>query len=78
MTVVGKPDTTRGEVVVAFVIPRDEQTVQADELRDFARAQGLAQWKIPREIHVVTDLPRSPTGKVLKRVLVEKLISDSA
>jgi long-chain acyl-CoA synthetase len=75
--VVGKKDPSRGEVVVAFVIPLESQTVQADELRDFGRQQGLAQWKIPREIHIVADLPRSPTGKVLKRILVEKLTSSS-
>jgi len=71
--VVGKKDQSRGEVVVAFVIFRETLTVKTDELKDFARDQGLAQWKLPREIHVVEDLPRSPTGKVLKRVLVEKL-----
>ena len=43
------------------------------EVRDFCRSQGLAQWKCPREIFVVPDLPRSPTGKVLKRVLAEKV-----
>jgi long-chain acyl-CoA synthetase len=71
--VVGKRDPSRGEVVVAFIIPREGQTPKPDELRDFARQQGLAQWKVPREIQIVPDLPRSPTGKVLKRVLVEKL-----
>jgi long-chain acyl-CoA synthetase len=71
--VVGKRDPSRGEVVVAFVIPREGQEAKPDELRDFARQQGLAQWKVPREIQVVADLPRSPTGKVLKRVLVEQL-----
>ena len=71
--VVGKKDPSRGEVVVAFVIAKEGQQVNAGELRDFAREQGLAQWKCPREVRVVTDLPRSPTGKVLKRVLVDQL-----
>jgi len=71
--VVGKKDPSRGEVVVAFVIPKEGQTVKPDELRDFARQQGLVQWKIPREVTVVQDLPRSPTGKVLKRVLSEQV-----
>ncbi|HXE52839.1 MAG TPA: AMP-binding protein [Tepidisphaeraceae bacterium] len=71
--VVGKKDPGRGEVVVAFVIPRDGLSVQADELRDFARNHGLAQWKVPREIFVVSDLPRNPTGKVLKRELAQKV-----
>jgi long-chain acyl-CoA synthetase len=75
--VVGKKDKSRGEVVVAFVIAREGQTVEPGALRDFARDQGLAQWKCPREVRVVTDLPRSPTGKVLKRVLVEQLSQES-
>ena len=72
--VLGKKDSSRGEVVVAFVIPREGQTIPVDQLRDFCREQGLAQWKIPREIIVVPELPRSPTGKVLKRVLAEQLV----
>ena len=71
--VLGKKDPGRGEVVVAFVIPREGQSPRPDELRDFARQQGLAQWKVPREIMVVKELPRSPTGKVLKRELAAKL-----
>lgn len=70
--VVGKKDPGRGEAVVAFVIPKEGQIIQADELRSFARDQGLAQWKVPREIYVVDELPRSPTGKVLKRELAQK------
>jgi long-chain acyl-CoA synthetase len=71
--VVGKKDSSRGEVVVAFVIAREGQTLKPDELRDFCRAQELPQWKIPREIFIQNDLPRSPTGKVLKRVLAEQV-----
>jgi long-chain acyl-CoA synthetase len=71
--VVGKKDPGRGEAVVAFIIPKEGQTVQSDELRAFARDQGLAQWKVPKEIFVVEDFPRSPTGKVLKRELAQKV-----
>jgi long-chain acyl-CoA synthetase len=71
--VVGKKDAGRGEVVVAFVIAREGQAIRPDQLRDFCREQGLPQWKIPREIFVETDLPRSPTGKVLKRVLGDRV-----
>jgi long-chain acyl-CoA synthetase len=68
--VVGRSDRARGEIVVAFVIPREgHPPPDAAALREFCRAQGLAQWKIPREVHLVADLPRSPTGKVLKRAL---------
>jgi long-chain acyl-CoA synthetase len=67
--VVGKKDASRGEVVLAFIIPREGSTPTLEDLREFCRLQGLAQWKAPREIRIVKDFPRSPTGKVLKRVL---------
>lgn len=71
--VVGKKDPGRGEVVVAFVLAKEGQTVKSDELRDFCRNEGLPAWKCPREVIILPDLPRSPTGKVLKRVLAEQL-----
>jgi long-chain acyl-CoA synthetase len=71
--VIGKKDPSRGEVVVAFVTPAEGATLAADELRDFARKQGLVQWKIPREVNIVPDLPRSPTGKILTRILAEQI-----
>jgi long-chain acyl-CoA synthetase len=71
--VLGKKDPSRGEIVVAFIILKDGQTASADDLRNFARDSALAQWKVPREIRIVPDFPRSPTGKVLKRVLAEQL-----
>jgi len=71
--VIGKKDASRGEVIVAFVAPREGQTLQADQLRDFCRDQGLAQWKCPREVTVMPELPKSPTGKIVKRVLAESL-----
>jgi long-chain acyl-CoA synthetase len=67
--VIGMKDSTRGESVVAFVIARESQSPSAEELRDFCRQQGLPKWKVPRQIQIVPDLPRSPTGKVLKRLL---------
>jgi long-chain acyl-CoA synthetase len=71
--VVGKKDPSRGEVVVAFVTSKEGQTANADELKDHCRKEGLPQWKVPRDVHVVEDLPHSPTGKVLKRELAAKV-----
>jgi acyl-CoA synthetase (AMP-forming)/AMP-acid ligase II len=71
--VVGKQDAGRGEMVVAFVIRRPGEEASAEALRDLCRDQGLAQWKIPREFYFPPDLPRSPTGKVLKRLLAEQV-----
>ncbi|HEX4054003.1 MAG TPA: AMP-binding protein [Tepidisphaeraceae bacterium] len=71
--VVGKKDPGRGEQVVAFIIAKEGQTATPESLRDVCRERGLAQWKIPREFYFPKDLPRSPTGKVLKRLLVEQV-----
>ena len=70
---VGKKDPGRGEVVVAFVQLKEGEQATADELRDHCRKQNLKQWKVPREITLADDLPRSPTGKVLKRVLSDQV-----
>jgi long-chain acyl-CoA synthetase len=67
--VIGEPDGDRGEAVVAFVTPGDQPpTVEA--LRDFCRGK-LAEFKVPRRITIARDLPRGPTGKLLKRALRE-------
>jgi long-chain acyl-CoA synthetase len=67
-SVIGVSDPSRGEVVVGFVIPREGASVTPLELRDFCRDR-LAGFKVPRQIIIDRDLPRGPTGKVLKRVL---------
>jgi long-chain acyl-CoA synthetase len=67
--VVGKQDASRGEVPVAFVTLKEGQQAAPDALRAFVREQNLPNFKIPKEVFVVPELPHSPTGKVLKRVL---------
>jgi long-chain acyl-CoA synthetase len=73
--VIGTQDATRGEAVTAFVIAREGQALDGDQLREHCRRQGLPPWKVPRQVRVVPDLPRSPTGKVLKRELPKMLES---
>lgn len=65
--VIGEPDGDRGEAVIAFVAPSGEPPT-AEALRDFCRAR-LAEFKVPRRFVVARDLPRGPTGKLLKRAL---------
>jgi acyl-coenzyme A synthetase/AMP-(fatty) acid ligase len=65
--VIGEPDGDRGEAVVAFVIPGDPPPAP-EALREFCRGK-LAEFKVPRRITVARDLPRGPTGKLLKRAL---------
>jgi acyl-CoA synthetase (AMP-forming)/AMP-acid ligase II len=64
--VIGVPDEDFGQRLVAYVVLADE--VATEELIDHVRA-NLARYKAPREIVVVDELPRTATGKVLKRDL---------
>jgi len=64
--VIGAPDVARGQIVKAFVVPREPADVDADlarELQDFVKAQ-IAPYKYPRAIEFVASLPRTETGKV--------------
>jgi fatty-acyl-CoA synthase len=58
--VVGVPDETWGEAGVAFVVADD---VEAEALRTFLRSR-LAAFKVPREVRLVDELPRTPSGKI--------------
>jgi acyl-CoA synthetase (AMP-forming)/AMP-acid ligase II len=75
--VVGRKDPSRGEVVHAFIVAREGERLDPDALRDHCRRENLAQWKIPRDFTILEQLPRSPTGKVLKRVLIDQLDGSS-
>jgi acyl-CoA synthetase (AMP-forming)/AMP-acid ligase II len=65
---VGQPDAVRGQVVVAAVVPMPGVAVDVEALREACRAQ-LADYKRPREIRVVEQLPTGPTGKVVRRLV---------
>ena len=67
--VVGVPHGVLGEDVAAFVSLRDGIEGSVDELRAFC-AQRLADYKVPRQITFVDELPRNATGKVLKQQLL--------
>jgi long-chain acyl-CoA synthetase len=64
--VVGVPHDEWGEEVGAAVALKEGASVDADELRAFVKEQ-VASYKYPREIWFVDELPKGPTGKILKR-----------
>jgi len=70
--VIGVPDESRGEAPVAFVIPRRGVQVGEQELRNCAK-RALAGFKVPKQVYIREDLPKGPTGKILKRRLRELL-----
>lgn len=66
--VVGRPDERLGEEVVAFVSLRPGTSAAPEEVVAFCR-ERLAAYKYPREVVVIDDLPKGPSGKVLKTEL---------
>jgi long-chain acyl-CoA synthetase len=64
--VVGLPHDEYGEEVGAAVSLKDGANATAEELRDFVKGQ-VAAYKYPRHVWFVEDLPKGPTGKILKR-----------
>jgi len=70
--VVGKKDESHGEIPIAFIEVEDGKNVDIRKLKKFLK-ENLANYKVPREIYIVDNLPKNATGKVLKRVLREKL-----
>jgi acyl-CoA synthetase (AMP-forming)/AMP-acid ligase II len=69
VAVIGVPDAEWGERLVAVVVPRAGFSVQ--DVEAWAR-QRLTAYKVPRRWETLAELPRNPTGKVLKRELVER------
>ncbi|MEV6968292.1 long-chain fatty acid--CoA ligase [Hamadaea sp. NPDC051192] len=64
--VLGMPHRTHGEEVVAVVVLRPGATATPDELREHVKGQ-LAAYKYPRHVWIVDELPKTATGKILKR-----------
>ena len=69
--VIGVPDEVRGQIAKAFVVLKPDQTLSPEELLAFCKGK-IATYKLPREIVIVNELPRTPTGKLLRRVLKQK------
>jgi long-chain acyl-CoA synthetase len=64
--VVGVEDPSMGEEVGAAVVVKPGEDGDADAIRDFVK-ERVAAYKYPRRIWFVDELPKGPTGKILKR-----------
>ncbi|AFZ69924.1 acyl-CoA synthetase (AMP-forming)/AMP-acid ligase II [Caldisphaera lagunensis DSM 15908] len=71
--VVGWPDQRLGEVVAAFVVVKQGETISLDEIKKFMDEQQVAKYKWPERLLIVEQIPRNPVGKVMKNVLREKV-----
>ena len=66
--VVGVDDEAYGQALHAFVVRRPDAPIDANAVKAHVR-DHLARFKVPRRVRFVDDLPRSPTGKILRREL---------
>jgi long-chain acyl-CoA synthetase len=62
---------TRGEVIKAYVVPKDGEDLTKAEVISFCRAK-LAGFKVPKKVEFREDLPKTIVGKVLRRALREE------
>ena len=69
--VIGVADADLGEEVAAFVSLKRSQRLSSEALYDYCK-EHLARYKYPRKIHILAELPKGPTGKVLKSALSQK------
>ncbi len=79
VAVVGAPDKRLGEKACAFVVMRDDATITLEELTAYLRQKGIATQKLPERLEKVDELPYTPTGKLKKFLLrdrIAKIISD--
>jgi long-chain acyl-CoA synthetase len=66
--VVGLPDQEWGERVAAYIIPRAASQIDLNEMKTYLKSR-ISAFKVPKDLIIVEDFPRSPAGKILKRSL---------
>lgn len=69
--VIGIPDEKWGESVRAVVVPLPGKTLTLEDITEFCEGK-LAKYKVPKSVVIVDELPRNPSGKILKRLLREQ------
>ena len=70
--VVGVPHPDFGEAVTAVVVPREDEPAPTEQEVIAAMKSKLANFKVPKRVHFVEELPRNTMGKVQKNVLRDR------
>ena len=72
VAVAGKPDREMGKTVAAFIIAENDVNLTAEAIQSYC-FERMTNHKIPKVINFVQEIPRTPTDKILKRGLRERL-----
>jgi long-chain acyl-CoA synthetase len=75
--VIGLPDKEWGERVTAFIVPKPGCSIASEEIRSFLKSR-LSPFKVPKDYVTVSELPKSPAGKILKRHLKKEFLKRPA
>jgi fatty-acyl-CoA synthase len=65
VSVIGMPDSVMGEVAIAYIIPREGQIIDPQEIVDFCVGE-IANFKVPRYVQLIDELPMTQSGKIQK------------
>jgi acyl-CoA synthetase (AMP-forming)/AMP-acid ligase II len=75
VAVVGLPDPRLGEIGCACIVPEPGHAPTLDDVVAHLRAAGLSTFKLPEAVHLLSQLPKTPTGKVRKLEIVRQLVA---
>jgi len=72
---VGVPDRLRGEKIILYVVLKEGESALKEEIMGFCK-ERLAKYKVPKKVEFRKEIPKTPVGKVLRRVLREEAIKE--
>ena len=70
---IAMPDEAMGEKVCVYVVPKGEEKLDLNELKEFMKEKGIAAYKIPERLELISAIPRNPVGKIVKNQLREDI-----
>ena len=66
-------DEILGEKVCVYVVPKSGEQLDLEEIKAFMKEKGIAVYKIPERLEIISAIPRNPVGKIMKKVLREDI-----
>ena len=72
VAIIGVPHPVKGQIVCANVVTQPGETLTLEEIKTFMKEKEVASFKIPEQLEIINEMPKGPSGKVLKRELREQ------